>query len=167
MRHSVPKSLLLMAGLLVGCATQKAVSDKPYYEDLSAHRPKVLVPAETSGKDTALPVKNPAPVTPTHTVNQKVDLVLDSIDRYNQTRKFIDGFTIQVYSGQNRDDAMEAKRKMSIDLPEFTSTLQYQQPKFRLTVGRYYTKLEAHPDLMKLRRSFSSAIVVPEKIVLR
>jgi PBP1b-binding outer membrane lipoprotein LpoB len=159
--------LVLLCHLLAGCAAQKT-TDKPYHENLSVHRPKVILPTETSGNDTSASTQTKiTPVTPTHHVNEKIDAVLDSIDRYNQVRKFVDGYTIQIYSGQNREDAMEAKKKMTTDLPDYTANLQYQQPKFRVTVGRYFTKLEAHPDLVKLRSSFSSAILVPEKIPVR
>ncbi|HMR57415.1 MAG TPA: SPOR domain-containing protein [Cyclobacteriaceae bacterium] len=156
----------LVCIVLAGCATQKP-TDKPYYENLSAHRPKVVLATETAGKHTTTQTPVIAAVTPTHNVNEKIDVVLDSIDRYNQVRKFIDGYTIQIYSGQNREEAMEAKKKMTTNLPEYIANLQYQQPKFRVTVGRYFTKLEAHPDLVKLRNNFTAAILVPEKIPVR
>jgi len=82
-------------------------------------------------------------------------------------RRTVDGYTIQIYSGQNREEAMNTKKKISTDLPDVTANLQYQQPKFRVTVGRYFSKLEAYQDLTMLRKSFSSAILVPEKILIR
>ncbi|MCW5909663.1 MAG: SPOR domain-containing protein [Cyclobacteriaceae bacterium] len=157
---------LISCYLLAGCAAQKTATDKPYYEDLSAHRPKVA-PVDTPVKDTSTQTRVVPPIKPTHHVNQKVDAVLDSIDRFNQIRKFVDGYTIQIYSGQNREVAMEAKKKMTTELPAYTANLEYQQPKFRVTVGRYFTKIEAHQDLVKLRKSFSAAILVPEKIQVR
>lgn len=156
----------LFLHFLFGCAAQKT-SDKTYYEDLSALRPKVTVPIDTPAKNSVQQHKLVASVTPQYTVNQKVDAVLDSIDRYNLVRKFVDGYTIQIYSGQNREEAMNTKKKLSEAIPELTATLQYQQPKFRVTIGRYFTKLEAHPDLVKLRNSFSAAILVPEKIQIK
>lgn len=158
--------IVTLCHLLDGCASQKA-TDKPYYENLSSHRPKVVLPAENTSRDTANQTQVVASVTPTYHVNEKIDAVLDSIDRYNQVRKFVDGYTIQIYSGQNREQAMEAKKKMTTDLPEYTANLEYQQPKFRVTIGKYFTKLEAHTDLVKLRKSFSAAILVPEKIQVR
>jgi len=158
--------LVMFYHLLAGCAAQKS-TDKPYSENLAVHRPKVILPVENTSKDTATQTKVVDSVTPTHHVNEKVDAVLDSIDRYNQVRKFVDGYTIQIYSGQNREQAMEAKKKMTTDLPEFTANLEYQQPKFRVTIGKYFTKLEAHTDLVRLRTSFSAAILVPEKIQVR
>lgn len=152
---------------MIGCAAQITSSDKAHYENLAELRPKVIVPVDTPRKDSTNPTKVRPTVTPAYTVNEKVDAVLDSIDRYNLVKKFVDGYTIQVYSGQNREEAMNTKKKMTSDLPDMTANLQYQQPKFRVTVGRYYTKLEAHPDLARLRKSFTTAILVPEKIAIR
>jgi hypothetical protein len=141
--------------------------NKPYHEDLSKLRPKFEQPTDTKiEKDTAKEIKV-ASVTPTKTVNAKVDVILDSLDLFNLMRKYIDGYTIQIYSGQKREEAMNTKKKMQEEVPELIATLQYQQPKFRVTIGKYFTKLEAQKDLLVLRRNFSTAILVPEKIPIR
>jgi septal ring-binding cell division protein DamX len=158
--------IYLLPALLAACATQKT-TDKPYYENLASLRPTVTVPVDTPRKDISKQTNQVTTVTPTHTVNTKVDAVLDSIDRYNLVKRFVDGYTIQIYSGQNREDAMKTKRKMSSEIADLTANLQYQQPKFTVTVGKYYTKLEAQKDLAVIRRSFTSAILVPEKIAIR
>ena len=155
----------LMIHLLMGCVAQQK-SDTPYYENLADVRPRVVAPADTTLSASVAP-KEIKSVAYTKTVNEKVDAVLDSIDRFNLMRRSVDGYTIQIYSGQNREDAMNAKKKMTTDLPDLTANLQYQQPKFRVTVGRYYSKLEAYQDLTKLRESFPSAILIPEKIAIR
>jgi SPOR domain len=150
---------------LLSCVAQKK-NDKAYYEDLSAIRPRVTPPVDTV-RDSSVVGKQIKTVPFTKTVNAKVDAVLDSIDRFNLMRRSVDGFTIQIYSGQNREEAMNTKKKMTTDIPDLTANLQYQQPKFRVTVGKYYSKLEAYQDLSRLRKSFSSAILVPEKIAIR
>jgi hypothetical protein len=141
-------------------------SGKTYHEDLSANRPKFQVPADSIAKivnqDTVHEV-----VTPTRNVNDRVDAVLDSIDRINLTKKFVDGYTLQVYAGQKREDAMNAKQKVMTDTPELIPNLHYIQPKFRVTIGTYYTKLEAQKDLMRVKSIFPNAILVPEKVQIR
>lgn len=158
----------LLFHLLMSCAAQKT-NDKSYYESLDDVRSRVTVLADSAPNTTTTTVikQEPKPVSFTKTVNEKVDVVLDSIDRFNLMRRSVDGYTIQIYSGQNREEAMNIKKKMSTDLPDISANLQYQQPKFRVTVGKYYSKLEAYQDLTKLRKSFSSAILVPEKIAIR
>jgi hypothetical protein len=166
---STGKQILITCTLihLMSCVAQKT-SDKPYYESLSEVRPRVATPADsTATSSTTVVVHETKPVIFTKTVNDKVDVVLDSIDRFNLTRRSVEGYTIQIYSGQNREEAMNTKKKMSTDLPDLNANLQYQQPKFRVTVGKYYSKLEAFQDLSKLRTVFPAAILVPEKIAIR
>jgi hypothetical protein len=147
------------------CVAQK---NKPYHEDLSKLRPKFEEQADTKieKKDTTREERK-IDVTPVKTVNAKVDVILDSLDMFNLLRKYIDGYTIQIYSGQKREEAMNTKKKMQEEIPELNANLQYQQPKFRVTVGKYFSKLEAQKDLLALRRKFSAAILVPEKIPIK
>jgi len=162
-RHSIVPVLFVL--LNFSCAAQKSLT--AYNEDISALRPKFVIAKDTTR---AIPETDPlqAVVTkPTRNVNAKVDGILDSIDRFNLTKRFVDGFTIQIYSGQKREDAMNTKQKIIEDTPELIANLQYIQPKFRVTVGHYFTKLEAQKDLSRLRRHFTTAILVPEKILIK
>jgi hypothetical protein len=137
--------------------------DKNYHEDLSVLRPKF------EHTDTAYTQQQSfvhEQVSPQHTVNEKVDMILDSIDAINSVRKYIPGFTIQIYSGTNRDDANNTKRKM-LEEVEMRADLLYEQPKWRVKTGKYFTTIEAQKDLVKIRRSFPNAILVPEIIAIR
>jgi hypothetical protein len=142
-------------------------AQKPAYtEDLSSLRPKVVGDVGQK-KDT---LKNKVEIertTPRFTVNAKVDQVLDSIDRFNLTRRFVDGYTIQIYSGQKKEDALNASKKLTETYSDLKSNIQYQQPKFKVTVGKYFTRLEAQKDLLRLKRLFSSTILVPERIMIK
>lgn len=153
------------AWLCVLWSPQTLAQKKPYYhEDLYFLRPPFSDKIDTVISPTGH-IKGT--VVPMLTVNQKVDAVLDSINRFHITRKFIDGFTIQVYSGQNREEAMNSKKKLMGDAPDLNAELEYNQPKFRVRVGSYFSRLEAQKDLYRLKRSFSNAILVPEKIPVR
>ncbi len=155
--------IILILVLSISCAAQK--NSKPYYhEDLYSLRPKF-----SDAPDTAkiTQERKKAELLPTRNVNEKVDFVLDSINRFNVTRKFIEGYTIQIYSGQKREDAMNAKKQMIADASDLTAELEYNQPKFRVRVGNYFSRLEAQKDLLRLKRTFPNAILVPEKIMVR
>jgi len=140
-----------------------AQRNKDVVEDLASIRPKFS--ADSIIRTNGMSEQSPR-VTPVLTVNSKVDAVLDSIDRLNAVRKFVSGYTIQVYSGQNREEANNAKKKLS-ELSDMKSDLQYVQPKFRVKVGAYFTALEAQKDLMFLKRFFPNAILVPETIPIK
>ncbi|HEY5692764.1 MAG TPA: SPOR domain-containing protein [Cyclobacteriaceae bacterium] len=156
--------------LQASCAAQQTgnkLAGDLYHENLTLVRPKYEV-KEIDSLNNNLNTDIKAPnVGPTYTVNAKVDMVLDSLDKLNQLKRFIDGFTVQIYSGPNREDALGAKAKMVKEMSNLEASIQYTQPKFRVTAGRYFTKLEAQKDLMQLRIFFPNAILVPEKIMIK
>jgi len=42
--------------------------------------------------------------------------------------------------------------------------LKYDEPNFRVKVGKYYSRLDAQQDYSAIKEKFSSAIVIPERI---
>jgi hypothetical protein len=161
---------LVLFLLNASCAAQQSgnfSSGDLYHENLALVRPSYEAdPADSSIKATEKIVSTEN-MAAAYTVNTKVDKVLDSLDKLNQLKKFVDGFTIQIYSGPNREDALSTKSKMVREMSDLEASIQYTQPKFRVIAGRYFTKLEAQKDLMSLRRIFPNAILVPEKIMIR
>lgn len=161
-------SLLL---LQVSCVAQQSASstgNEPYNEDLTGERVVYKTEEKDSSNATAnLETPLPQTVPATMTVNKKVDSVLDSLDKLNQFRKFVDGLTIQIYSGQNREEAIAARSKMVTEIDDMEASVQYKQPKFIVTTGQYFTKLEAQKDLMRVKYHFPNAILVPEKIPIK
>ena len=156
--------------LQASCAAQQAGSNSSgdlYHENLTLVRPSYAVEEVDTSANDSNPVVSTQNIPPTHTVNAKVDMVLDSLDKLNQLKKFVDGFTIQIYSGAKREDALSAKAKMVKEMSDMEADIQYTQPKFRVTAGKYFTKLEAQKDLMRLRIFFPNAILVPEKIMIK
>lgn len=138
---------------------------KPHHEDLTDLRlnfPEVkdsTFTREEPQKTITLPAAN--------SVHEKVNEVLDSIYRFNQTKMFVDGFTIQIYSGLKKEDAMNAKKKMVEEAGNLPSDLLYIQPKWNVKTGTYFSRLEAQRDLHRLKRIFPAAILVPTKVALR
>lgn len=165
----VLSAICIVLLLVSGCKTTKQTTttqDGKYSEDLSGLRPKV----EEQTENNSIPEKTKRDpkvyVEPLHTVNKQLDAVLDSIDRINLTRKFIEGYTIQVYSGMKREDALSVKKQLTTSIPKLESELQYLQPNYRVKTGKYFTRLEAEKDYEKVKQYFPAAIVVPDKIAI-
>jgi len=165
----LPFLFFVLALLIVGCKpaqqTQTSQTEK-YSEDLSMLRPKVDDKTEVTPGEEKNTKEPKVYVEPTFTVNKQLDTLLDSIDRINLTRKFIEGYTIQIYSGMKREDAMNAKKQLTLAIPQLESELQYMQPNFRVKTGKYFTPLEAEKDYEQIRHFFPTAIVVPDKIAI-
>ena len=159
-------SLILLFTLLpLESTAQRSRNSKPHSEDLTDHR--LQFPAV---EDSILKLEDEPEIKflpPDHAVTEKVNTILDSIARFNKGRLFIDGYTIQIYSGLKREEAMNAKKKMMDEVKDIVADIHYQQPKWRLRTGSYFTRMEAQRDLHRLKRIFPTAILVPEKVALK
>jgi hypothetical protein len=163
-------SYYLVYLIFMGCASGKTASSGSggagrYSEDLSALRPRI----ESEKRDTVIQTtidknrNNSIYMEPRFAVNNKIDMVLDSIDRLNLSRKFVQGFTIQLYSGK-REDAINVRKQLLTLLPEITSEIQFTEPIFRVKAGKYYHMLDAQGDYTLIKKYFPAAIIIPEKI---
>ena len=153
--------LFVFALIITGCKTAKqpqVSQDGKYSEDLAPLRPTVTQSAESTAVDEKNKRTEKTYVDkPQYTKNKQLDAVLDRIDRINLTRK---------YSGPKREDALNAKKQLTVSFPDLESELQYVQPNFRVKTGKYFTLLEAEKDFEQVRQHFQSAIVVPDKIAI-
>jgi hypothetical protein len=166
---------ILLIVFAAGCApktttTSTSANAGKYSEDLSIWRPKDSMPPDTikhsSTSQTDIK-KSTALVEAKFTVNDQLDAVLDSIGRINKANGVIDGFTIQVYSGVKREEALNAKKEISVSLPDLDADVQYFQPNFRVRVGKYYDRLHAQKDFLAIKKHFPNAIVIPERIPIQ
>jgi len=162
-----------VAGLLItGCKpsqqTTKTTSsqDGKYSEDLSSLRPKEELVHNNASTPDNIKRDPKAYVEAKFTVNKQLDAVLDSIDQMNLNARFVEGFTIQVYSGKNREEALNVKKQLTLSAPNLTTEVQYEQPNFKVKSGKYFTRLEAQKDFEQIKKSFPTAIVVPGQIVM-
>ena len=79
----------------------------------------------------------------------------------------IDGYRIQIaaYSGVNSKAQAESIRNSFNSMFPYTrSYLIYTEPYFKVRVGNYFTRLQAYKDLEKIRETYPSAYIVPDKI---
>lgn len=157
--------------ILAACASRVPTSGTgsgtgKYSEDLSVWRPEAKAPADSavSTGNSGERIRSNRYVEARYSVDDQVDTVLDSIYEQNASKGVIDGYTIQVYSGVKREDALNVKKKMSQSLPELESDVQYRQPNFRVRTGKYLTRLEAQQDYLAVKRYFPNAIVIPDRI---
>jgi hypothetical protein len=164
--------LIFILGIVIAACSSKTTptsgttkSTPGYSEDLSVLRPKI--PVDTAKTSTANQdgKKNPTQyVEPKVAINSQLDAVLDSIDRINVSHRVVDGFTIQIYSGVKREDALNTKKQLSSTVPDLNAEIQFVQPNFRVRAGKYYTRLEAQKDYLAIKKHFPNAIVIPERI---
>ncbi|GAB4031259.1 SPOR domain-containing protein [Spirosoma gilvum] len=184
--------IVLILGVLTitGCASSRSVSSgssatdyNSYNEDLASVRP-VYNANPTSANSTTTnrpttPVTNPtntprrtdnrkpnAPIEALH-INRKLDLVLDTIATQNRSIRYAPGYRIQVYVGNQRQEAEAAKLMVSQNFPELSPYLSYNQPTYKLKVGDFMRRLDAERYYASIRRLIASAQLQPDKVDIR
>lgn len=145
--------------------TSKMSSVEPYTEDLSVHRPTF----EKADTILTTKIEDQETVTypePEFDVTEKLNFVLDSIDRLKADKSYVDGFTIQVYSGTNSEEAKIARGQVYSLLDGSRPSLKYDEPNFKVKVGQYLTRLEAQKTFAQLKPKLPNSIIIPERIYI-
>jgi len=151
---------VILTSVSLCCAlTLQAQQRRSYHEDLSRLRP-VFKPEPATET-----VSSHGYVAATHTANKTVDVMLDSIDAFYLRNKVVNGFTIQVYSGQKKQDALDAARQIQLTT-DLKPDVEFIQPKFRVVAGKYYSRVEAQRYWYIIHKNFPDAIIIPVKIDL-
>ena len=156
--------MIIMTGLsacnLLGPATSSCV----YSEDLSAHRPAVVL--ENAATDEIEEDEVVEDMTPVHHQTGEIEGKLQQINRFNRTSNTAQGFTIQVYSGTSREQASQVKTEIYKILPELRPETMYEQPIYRVRVGEFIDRLEAQNTYAQILEEVPQAIVIPTRIRL-
>lgn len=174
MRIVIPVFVLLF---VAGCSSKLSTtsgtsSGGKYTEDLSVLRTATESPSDTT-RNSTLPKNTDTKRDPLkyvearHAVNASLDTVLDSIARINVSNGVVDGFTIQLYSGSKRQEALDVKKQLATSLPQIDSEVQFVQPNFRVRAGKYISRFDAHKDFMSVKKYFPNAIIIPDRISIR
>lgn len=143
-----------------------STSSTGFEEDLSAHRPQYATVLEETAEivETSEVTTNYEYVEPTNALTTEMDSVLSRIRKSRESITYIDGFSIQLYSGNSRDKANMVKVKTYEVMEDLKPRVSYEQPNYKVRIGEYFSRLEANADFVNLKQHFSRAVLVPIKI---
>ena len=102
-----------------------------------------------------------------YNIENQLDLLLDSMAIQHRKSNLIRGFRIQIYAGNEREEASKAKEIAYRTLPFADVYTSYQSPTFKVKVGDFYQRLEAQLTLKKIEMTFPAAVIVEEVVHLK
>lgn len=74
----------------------------------------------------------------------------------------VDAFVIQVYNG-SRGGAQTIKSDISNLFPDWSNSIEYESPNYKIWLGNFRTRLEADRALMTVRKTYPDALVLRPK----
>ena len=158
--------IILIFTIFFSCKIQSNNSSinnnqKGYFEDLSYTRDT----KKNISKNNFILSNNNTTKVPT--IINELDSVLNIRKYENKQNDYIEGFTIQLYLGDNRILAEETEIKFN-KLDSLTKKITiFTQPNYRVKVGKYYNRFNANRDYNKFKKTFPNAIIIPEKIKIQ
>jgi hypothetical protein len=158
--------IFLLAGITFNCAkkTVPTAVIEDYSEDLTHTMPEI-----EKYEDPALEVDETAEKAPFRhpdlDVTEDLDVVLDSIAAINKNLPYL-RYTVMVHNSNSRNDAEEARKDVFRVLPEAKPKLQFNSPSYIVKVGDFIDQLEAYQTLIKLKRQFPNAVIIPEQVYI-
>jgi hypothetical protein len=157
----------ILTGLFLAC-TPSAKTSKSigYEEDLSVHRPKYDLTGNSNSETAVSDLPDRSNVEPKYHIKSELDSVLSAMILSKKNIKHINGYSIQVYSGNNRSKAAEVKKVVTNISEDFEPKISYNQPNYKVKVGKYFSRIEANRDLVALKNKFRQALLVPDKILI-
>jgi hypothetical protein len=95
-----------------------------------------------------------------------IDRVLKLYSAFAKEKRQVNGFRIQLATNNNRQTLLTMKAKFIQQYPAIPSYIQYAAPQFKLRVGDFLLRSDADLFCNEARIYFSSAFVVPDKIIV-
>jgi hypothetical protein len=83
-----------------------------------------------------------------------------------KARNAMPGYRVQIFFGDNREDANLIKSEFLRIYPNIGAYLVYQQPNFKIRVGDFKTRLLATEFLLEVQDKFPMAFLVKDNIKL-
>lgn len=143
--------------------------DKIYEEDLSQYLPKYKQLNEANDTLNS-PKKNTKKAylteEPMH-INKKLDAILDTISLKNKSIRYANGFRIQIYVGNDRKAADDAKIYTYQTYPEIYPYLSYQQPIYKVKIGDFLNRMDAERYFLTIKDYYPSAMILPDRVEIK
>jgi DNA-binding CsgD family transcriptional regulator len=97
-------------------------------------------------------------------MEEKVKALLNRHIRLNN-QKGLMGWRLQIFSDTDREKAQKKRKQFLLDFPEIAAYLSHKEPYFKVTIGNFYTKLEAKKVKQEISKKYN-CYIVPSKIVI-
>ena len=97
-------------------------------------------------------------------MDKKVGALLNRHIKLNKQTGLM-GWRLQIFSDIDREKAQERRKNFLLDFPEIPAYLTHKEPYFKVTIGNFYTKLQAKKVKNEIKKKYNSYIV-PSKIVI-
>lgn len=89
----------------------------------------------------------------------KFEQLLTEKRKINNSITITEGYKIQIYNGDG-ENARRELSKFKLEFDHLDATIIFNTPYYKVWVGSFKTKMDAHRHLKEIRKRFTTAIVI-------
>jgi hypothetical protein len=133
-----------------------------YSENLAVHRKQFKVVKSVVKKPGQISCKKKTThICPTHAITDQLDYLLARKKAVSEHAKYVQGHTIQVYTGSSRKEAFKIRNDLYTYYPAIVPEIVYEAPNYTVRLGKFLDTLEAYPTYAAIRKRIPQAIIRP------
>lgn len=95
----------------------------------------------------------------------RVDEMMAQKIEHNKNKESYAGYKIQIFYGSEKK-CYEVRDEFKSLFPDIPTAIVFSTPQWKLQVGSYRTRLEADKNIVRIKKEYPSAIVLPAMIDL-
>lgn len=95
------------------------------------------------------------------TVDQ--DKEIDKLLEYKKDLRTVNAYIIQIFSNSSaaaRSEAQSTRSKATALYPDWSNSIEYEQPNYKIWVGNFRTRLEADRALIEVKKTYAHAFIL-------
>ena len=95
--------------------------------------------------------------------DSRIDSLMLAQIKLNNSKRGIDGYRVQIHHDQSQDrqKSQNVRAQFSKDFPHLKSYLEFKSPYYKIQVGNFVNKIDAHKVQKEINRKYRGAYIVP------
>ena len=98
--------------------------------------------------------------------DHRIDSLMSTQIKINSDKRGVDGYRVQIHhnQSQSREESQKVRAQFSSDFPHLKTYLEFKSPYYKIQVGNFVNKLEAHKVQKEIGKKYRGTYIVPATV---
>ena len=98
--------------------------------------------------------------------DSRIDSLMSTQIKLNNSKRGVDGYRVQIHhnQSQSREESQKVRAQFSLDFPHLKTYLEFKSPYYKIQVGNFVNKLDAHKVQKEISKKYRGTYIVPATV---
>ena len=98
--------------------------------------------------------------------DSRIDSLMSTQIKLNNSKLGVDGYRVQIHhnQSQSREESQKVRAQFSLDFPHLKTYLEFKSPYYKIQVGNFVNKLDAHKVQKEISKKYRGTYIVPATV---